>query len=57
MIRNLQAESFALVGCYALLTGSLLPTSQYSLSVPSDRLSQKSVTNYQSLLCNIPEEQ
>lgn len=57
MIRNLQVESFALLGCCAVLTGSVLLSSQDNLSVPSDRLSQRSVTNYLTVLCNIPEEQ
>jgi hypothetical protein len=57
MTMNLQVESFTVLGGYALLTGSLLPMLRDNLSVLSDRLSQKSVINYQSVLCNIPEEQ
>jgi hypothetical protein len=58
-------ETCDLLGYYAALSGSLLPTFRDNLSVPSSRVKRKmeltdfpltSVYNYNPTLRNIPEE-
>jgi len=45
-------EAFALLVCYAALSGSQLPMFRDSPLVPTS-----AVTDYQSMLLNIPEQQ
>jgi hypothetical protein len=56
-------ESYAVLGYYAALSGSAVPTFRDNLSVPSSRVKDQrigcpetSVQNYHSTLRNIPEE-